>query len=207
MSLGQTGSCFLNVTVPCEGYLCDPHLPQMLFRCHDEAYPPLPPQPHANFSSPETSCQSRSSGRGRWNQPARKAEPHFNHFFCLFCHCESCSETTLYLFFSSLFRRSGGIDCARIFACSRDWGRQCPVLTEDSRGHYRKSLKAWVCAKGLTKLEGSFQTYQALCVCVHVCSYLETDGLPADWDSKRGLAGDDNTRPGRRGFFWVGGGG
>ena len=128
-------------------------------------------------------------------------------FFCLFGHCESCSETTLYLFFSSLFRRSGGIDCARIFACSRDWGRQCPVLTEDSRGHYRKSLKAWVCAKGLTKLEGSFQTYQALCVCVHVCSYLETDGLPADWDSKRGLAGDDNTRPGRRGFFWGGGGG
>lgn len=33
---------------------------------------------------------------------------------------------------------------------------------------------------------------------MHVCSYLETDGLPADWDLKRGLAGDDNTRPGRR---------
>lgn len=206
---GRRAHVFLMWLSPCEGHLCDPHLPQMLFRCHDEAYSPLPPphtQPPPTSHLRKTSCQSRSAGRGRWNQPARKAEPHFNTpiiflFFCLFCHCESCSETTLYLFFSSLFRRSGGIDCARIFACSRDWGRQCPVLTEDSRGHYRKSLKAWVCAKGLTKLEGSFQTYQALCVCVHVCSYLETDGLPADWDSKRGLAGDDNTRPGRRGFF------
>lgn len=209
MSLGQTGSCFLNVTVPLRGApLWPSSAPDAVQMPWWSLFSPSPP-PHttpANFSSPETSCQSRSAGRGRWNQPARKAEPHFNTpiiflFFCLFCHCESCSETTLYLFFSSLFRRSGGIDCARIFACSRDWGRQCPVLTEDSRGHYRKSLKAWVCAKGLTKLEGSFQTYQALCVCVHVCSYLETDGLPADWDSKRGLAGDDNTRPGRRGFF------
>lgn len=52
--------------------------------------------------------------------------------------------------------------------------------------------------------EGSFQTYQALCVCVHVCLYLETDGLPADWHSKRGLASDDNTRPGRRDFRGVG---
>lgn len=42
-------------------------------------------------------------------------------------------------------------------------------------------------------------------MCVHVCSYLETDGLPADWDLKRGLAGDDNTRPGRTVF--LGGGG
>lgn len=40
---------------------------------------------------------------------------------------------------------------------------------------------------------------------MHVCSYLETDGLPADWDLKRGLAGDDdNTRPCRRGFWGVG---
>lgn len=204
---GRRAHVFLMWLSPCEGHLCDPHLPQMLFRCHDEAYSPLPPphtQPPPTSHLRKTSCQSRSAGRGRWNQPARKAEPHFNTPIIFFFFC-CCSETTLYLFFSSLFRRSGGIDCARIFACSRDWGRQCPVLTEDSRGHYRKSLKAWVCAKGLTKLEGSFQTYQALCVCVHVCSYLETDGLPADWDSKRGLAGDDNTRPGRRGFFWGGG--
>lgn len=34
-----------------------------------------------------------------------------------------------------------------------------------------------------------------------MCLYLETDGLPADWDLKRGLAGDDNTRPEKRGFF------
>ena len=39
------------------------------------------------------------------------------------------------------------------------------------------------------------------CVCVHVCSYLETDGLPADCDLKRGPAGDGNTRPGRRVFI------
>lgn len=49
-----------------------------------------------------------------------------------------------------------------------------------------------------------------MCVCVGVCArvcaclYLETDGLPADWDLKRGLAGDDNTRPGRRGFWGSG---
>lgn len=99
MSLGQTGSCFLNVTVPARGYLCDPHLPQMLLRCHDEAYAPLP------------YCQLFISGnilpklKRSVESTCQKAEPHFNtlikffgFFFLHFCHCESCSQRTLYLF-------------------------------------------------------------------------------------------------------------
>lgn len=41
------------------------------------------------------------------------------------------------------------------------------------------------------------------CVCVCSSMYLETDGLPADWDFKWGLPGDDTTRPGEtvRGGF------
>lgn len=213
MSLGQTGSCFLNVTVPLRGApLWPSSAPDAVQMPWWSLFSPSPPthNPRQLLISgkhlAKVAAREEVGGINLQEKQSHILTPRsFFFFFCLFCHCESCSETTLYLFFSSLFRRSGGIDCARIFACSRDWGRQCPVLTEDSRGHYRKSLKAWVCAKGLTKLEGSFQTYQALCVCVHVCSYLETDGLPADWDSKRGLAGDDNTRPGRRGFFWGGG--
>lgn len=213
MSLGQTGSCFLNVTVPLRGApLWPSSAPDAVQMPWWSLFSPSPPthNPRQLLISgkhlAKVAAREEVGGINLQEKQSHILTPRsFIFFFCLFCHCESCSETTLYLFFSSLFRRSGGIDCARIFACSRDWGRQCPVLTEDSRGHYRKSLKAWVCAKGLTKLEGSFQTYQALCVCVHVCSYLETDGLPADWDSKRGLAGDDNTRPGRRGFFWGGG--
>lgn len=40
-----------------------------------------------------------------------------------------------------------------------------------------------------------------VCACVYACLYLETDGLPADWHSKRGLAGDDDAGPGRK-FSW-----
>ena len=143
MSLGQTGSCFVNVTVPARGYLCDPHLPQMLLRCHDEAYAPLP------------YCQLFISGnilpklKRSVESTCQKAEPHFNtliivfgFFFFTFAIAKAVHNAPFICFgagFSSLFRRSGGIDCARIFACSWDWGRQCPVLTEDSHGRYRKA--------------------------------------------------------------------
>lgn len=63
-----------------------------------------------------------------------------------------------------------------------------------------KSLKARFCAKGSAKLESLLQTYKPR-VCVLACAYLETDGLPADCDLKRGLTGHGNTRPGRRGLF------
>lgn len=61
-----------------------------------------------------------------------------------------------------------------------------------------KSLKAQVCAKGFPKLESFVPDIPSLVVCVHV--YLETDGLPADWDLER--CGDDT----RRGFGQCRGG-
>ena len=60
----------------------------------------------------------------------------------------------------------GGIGCAQIFACSQDCGK-----TEDNRPLPKKTKDSGLC-QGL--------------VCMRVCSYLETDGLPADWNLSKG---------------------
>lgn len=58
MSLGQTGSCFLNVTVPTRVTLWPSSAPDAVkMPWWSLCSPPPSPRP-ANFSSPETSCQS-----------------------------------------------------------------------------------------------------------------------------------------------------
>lgn len=142
----------------------------MLFRCHEDAYPP--PSPRQLFISRKHLAKVAARKRSV-ESTCQKAEPHFRTLINLLFAVSKAAQNAPFICFgaefSSLFRRSGGIDCARIFACSQDWRRRCPVLTGDSRGHYRQSLKARVCAKGLIMFEGSFQTYQALCVCVCMC--------------------------------------
>lgn len=155
-----------------------PHLHQMLLRCHDEAYPsPPPPNP--------SSCRQllifwnilpkSQLGGGRWNQPAgEQSHIHILIFFFLF-----------YLFFLPLRQLlgahplfvlffpvlgGGGEICAWIFVCRQDWGRQCPVLSEDSRGHYRKKPKGSGLCQGLHEAWGFIPDIPSLvCVCVGVC--------------------------------------
>lgn len=76
---GRRAHVFLMWLSPCEGHLCDPHLPQMLFRCHDEAYSPLPP-PHttpANFSSPENILPKSQRGKRSVESTCKKSRATF----------------------------------------------------------------------------------------------------------------------------------
>lgn len=88
-----------------------------------------------------------------------------------FCHCESCWERTLYLVCLGAFvRRSGGIDCARIFACSQDRGRQCPVLVVAITA---KPKGSGLC-QGLNKAWGFVPDIPSL-VCVCACVFVSGD--------------------------------
>lgn len=100
-------------------YPCDPHLPQMLLRCHDEAYPPIPlPTFHLRKHLAKVAAWKRSV-----ESTCQKAEPHFttpiNSFFFSLLPLRKLLRTHP-LFVSVLgsvllFRTSGGTDCARIF--------------------------------------------------------------------------------------------
>lgn len=200
---GRQAHVFLMWLSPARVALHDPHLPQMLLRCHDEAYPPLL-RPCQLFHLRKHLAKVLRLGRGQWKQPARAQGHTFNTQTksCLFLLPLRKAAEKAPVRVGASVRRSGGIDCARISACSQDRGRQCPVLVVAITA---KPKGSGLC-QGLNKAWGFVPDIPSLvCVCVHVCSYLETDGLPADWDLKRGLAGDDNTRPGRREFFLRGG--
>lgn len=170
MSSGQTGSCSRHVTCPWEGRV-----------------PPWPaPAPDAvtmpwwSFSSPllspETPRQS-SVGSTRQNKKQTATFRHPDPFFPLFAIAKAAQNEP---FICSTE------DCARILHVVWSGGWKSP----DSR--YWK--KAWRLKSVPRASHSELEAPGLVCACM--CPYLETDGLPADWDLKWGPEGDDNTRGG-----------
>lgn len=155
---GRQAHVFL-MRLSLRGFLRDPHLPQMLLRCHVEAYPPLSPLLSPPFSLPPLltlptfHLRKHLAKVAAWKKSAestcQKAEPHFKHppkmFLLFFVHFPRCKYNPLALYLLCCWVRfSRDRLCTDVFifyfvACSWDRGRRCPVLTEDSRGHYREA--------------------------------------------------------------------